>query len=200
MATEDIKEEAYTAIDRLLLGLQDGAINCFGGITHQIFLKPWYGYFREIIDKYGFIVYHHWDHSSMSGIVSLKGEGMKAIEIGGIREYMIAYDRTFKNSTGYPKLCIGSVGGKAKTKRFVYNEAAEAITRQFFSGPMDTLVIFDPPDQESQKPPVIQSVPVKRGPASEGPWTKTGVIIAIIVCIITALGVYYAWLGLHPGK
>jgi hypothetical protein len=171
---------------------------------------------------------------------------MKAIEIGGIREYMLAYDKAFRNWNGYPKLFIGSVAGNAKNKMFVYNEDAEKDIRLFYSDKEDTLILFDPPGQKSEKPAVIQPTPVTqtvinnhiagsvgnlqnnsgsigtsnqasqdysigqghltgrsvgmRNPNGEGPWTKWGVIIAIIVCIITAIGVYYAWLGLHPGK
>ena len=238
MDTEYMKELAYTAIDRLLFGLQNDTIKCYAGMDPAIPHRLWYYYFKQVVDKYHLVGYKHWDTSNVTGILYLAEEGMKAIEIGGIREYMLTYDKAFRNWNGYPKLCIGSIGGNTKNKMFVYNDVTEKDARIFFSDPGDTVIFFNPPDQEAEKSSGIQPVPQTvinnhiagsvgnlqnnsgsigatnqvnegniiggkvgmRNPNSEGPWTKWGVIIAIIVCIITAVGVYYAWLGLHLGK
>jgi len=179
MTIEEIKESAYTAIDRLLIGLQSGTIDCLEGVDSGIAHKQWCHYFKQIVDRHSLIGYKHWDHELTTGIITLAEGGINVLEVGGIRQYLLSYDSNVRGKPGgNPPTQPAPV-----TQTIINNIGGSVGNLQNNTGTIGT----------SEQSNTLAS-------SAEGPWTRANVIIAIVACLVTILGVYYAWLALHPGK
>ncbi len=155
-----MKDKAFEAIDKLLWGLKDDTIPNFCTMDPYITSRTYYYYFTQVLEKYHLIGYCSRIEHKYFTRVHLAENGMRAIEAGGIREYMITYDKHFVDETGYPKLFVCSVKGGQKIKRMAYDNGTFLNLKFFYGDPGDSMTLYEPRGEKSRFNPKKQPTPI----------------------------------------
>ena len=214
----------YNNVDLLLFELEKGNAQVFTWYREKIVPMQWFGVFRDIILRKKLV---DMTDSTCSLRWLLTDEGLKAIEAGGIRQYILDYDLSIPIINGFPKvLSVQTKDGQLIGHYYVSNMKEEmelvninttnlikerlsiragsaAISPN--SGGSATFNFSGPVNNFQNNQVAIENNKLAANESTksqkEGPWTKTSVIIAVVSGIVAAVGVYITWLTFaHPLK
>jgi hypothetical protein len=199
MAAE-IKETTFTHIDNFLIGLYKQEIYSLTSYHPYILDQKWYYLFRQILTKYHLIGWNEGD-KDIADIVYIAENGVRVLsEEHGIRSYLLKNDPDVFFKDGYPRvIAVTRREDGVLLARFLIEDAnEESVMKACYAG--QDCVFDNFQNCQGSTGNYILTVSTPPAEAKEGPWTRTGVIVAIVFGIVATLGVYFAWLGLHPGK